>query len=69
MRYPFCLDTAKIKKTSLDQQIRYASVAGFEYIGLWLEDIRAATSPGSSLKEIAKRKAQSSGALLSGRLA
>lgn len=53
MRNRFCLNTATIKKISLDEQIRLASAAGFHGIGLWLDDIELATSRGTSLDAIA----------------
>ncbi len=54
MRSRFCLNTATIKQLSLEQQIRLASAAGFPRIGLWLDDIEAATSRGVPLDGIGR---------------
>jgi 4-hydroxyphenylpyruvate dioxygenase len=54
MRSRFCLNAATIKATSLERQIQLASAAGFNGIGLWLEDVEAALSRGKSLREISE---------------
>lgn len=54
MRNRFSLNTATIRKIPLEQQIRLASATGFRRIGLWLDDIEAATSRGIPLNEIAR---------------
>ncbi|MGA9057206.1 MAG: sugar phosphate isomerase/epimerase [Terriglobia bacterium] len=53
MRKRFCLNSATIRKTPLEEQIWLASEAGFPRVGLWFDDIEAATSRGVSLDEIA----------------
>jgi 2-keto-myo-inositol isomerase len=52
MRSRFCLNTATIKKAPLEQQIRLASSAGFQRIGLWLDDIEETLKGGTSLETI-----------------
>jgi sugar phosphate isomerase/epimerase len=54
MRNRFSLNTATIKQLPLAQQIRLASATGFHGIGLWLDDIEAATSMGIPLDGIAR---------------
>ena len=52
MRERFCLNTATIKNTPLEQQIEIAGKAGFRQIGPWLKDIEAAMAQGESLGDI-----------------
>jgi sugar phosphate isomerase/epimerase len=52
MQSQICLNTATIKSAPLEQQIRLASSAGFRRIGLWIDDIEAAKSCGTTLNAI-----------------
>ena len=49
-----CLNTASIKGAPLGRQIALAHAAGFDGIGLWVDDIDAAVRQGSSTEEIAE---------------
>jgi len=48
-----CLNTATIKCAPLRLQVELAGAAGFDGVGLWMDDIDATVRGGSSLEEIA----------------
>lgn len=52
MNERFCLNTATIRGTPLDVQLRLAHEAGFRQIGLWVNDVEEAVAGGRSLSEL-----------------
>jgi 2-keto-myo-inositol isomerase len=53
MKPRLCLNTATIKSAPLRLQVELAGAAGFDGVGLWMDDIDAAARGGLPLEEIA----------------
>jgi 2-keto-myo-inositol isomerase len=60
MRQRLCLNMASIKRAALVRQIGLAAAAGFDGVGLWMDDIDAAVRQGFSIEEISAQARASS---------